>query len=228
MIDFSNFEKINDESYVWRNFINEDLTNDLFNESLAASNGFEGKEYAFGGYAKEVREDKVQLLHGEVDQRLVDKVNDFFKDTEFEIKYFLHWHSPANIWFPVHRDEEAPDPTPLKKAWGGVVYLSEMDGGELFYPTNNTWFQPHKGDLVLHTASIIHGTTGVKGDNKRFITFVVYDKTQPVDPNDHPTREEESAKTMKDVMESKEWLATDLGKRFLEYQEWYWGQKINL
>jgi hypothetical protein len=227
MIDFSNFEKISDEAYVWRNFLGDELSDALFAESVAISEGPTGIDDS-NGYAREDRSDRVQLLHGPVDQRAVDKVNEFFKDTEFEIRYFLHWHNPADIWFPIHRDEEAPDPTPLKKAWGGVLYLSEMDGGELFYPTNNTWFQPHKGDLVLHTASIIHGAAAVRGENKRFVTFVAYDKNKPVDPNDHPTREEEAASTMKDVMESKEWLETDLGKRFLAYQEWYWGQKINL
>lgn len=227
MIDFSNFEKISDEAYVWRNFLGDELADVLFKESEAISNSPAGTDN-LNGYAREDRSDRVQLLHGDVDQRAVDKVNEFFKDTGFEIKHFLHWHNPADIWFPIHRDEEAPDPTPLKKSWGGVLYLSEMDGGELFYPTNNTWFQPHKGDLVLHTASIIHGAAAVKGENKRFVTFVVYDKSIPVDPADHPTSEEGAAVTLKAVMSSKEWLESDLGKRFIAYQEWFWGQRIKV
>jgi hypothetical protein len=222
MIDFSNFEKISDVTYVWRNFVGDELTDDLFNQSVAISNSPIGTD-RLNGYAREDREDRVQLLHGEVDQRLVDKVNNFFKNTEFEIKHFLHWHNPANVWFPIHRDEEAYDPTPFKKAWGGVVYLSEMDGGELFYPTNNTWFKPHKGDLVLHTADIIHGAVAVKGDNKRFITFVVYDKNILINPEDHLSSKQEAAITLNQVMNSKDFWKTEIGKQFLDYQEKTWG-----
>ena len=188
----------------------------MFDESVALSNGS----------TREDREDRVQLLHGEVDQRAVDKVTDFFKNTGFTIKNFLHWHNPPEIWFPIHRDEEAYDKTPLKKSWGGVLYLSDMDGGELFYPTNNTWFKPGKGDLVLHTASIIHGAVAVKGDNKRFVTFVVYDENHPVNPEDQISDAEEADITMKAVMNSKEWLESDIGKKFIAYLEWYWGDRI--
>jgi hypothetical protein len=211
MINFTNFEKINDEAYVWRNFIGDELTNDLFAESELISQAPAGTDDK-NGYAREDRPgDRIQLLHGKVDQRIVDKINNFFEGTIYDIRYFLHWHAPKNVWFAIHRDEEAFDPTPLKKAWGGVLYLSDMDGGELFYPINNTWFKPGKGDLVLHTASIAHGAVEVNGDNKRFITFVVYDKTQSINPNDHLSMEEEAEITWETIKNSKEWLKSDIG-----------------
>jgi hypothetical protein len=209
MIDFSNFEKISDEAYVWRNFLGEGLADDLFKESEALSNGD----------TREDRSDRVQLLHGEVDQRAVDMTTKFFKDSGFQIGKFLHWYNPPHVWFPIHRDEEAFDPTPLKKSWGGVLYLAEMEGGELFYPTNNTWFKPHKGDFVLHTASIIHGATEVSTDNKRFITFVVYDESQPIDPQDRLSDHEGAAFTFRAVHESKDWMESDIAKKWMAYNQ---------
>jgi len=206
MIDFSNFEMVNEEAYVWRNFVGDELTDILFEESVKKSSSPD----------KEEREDTIELLHGDVDQRLIDKVNDFFKDTQYDIRYFLHWYNPANLWFPIHRDEQAYDITPFKKVWGGVIYLADMDGGELFYPINNTWVKPGKGDMVLHSASIAHGAVGVKGDNKRFITFVVYDKNQP-GPNNQMNEKDNNEKTWNQIMDSKEWLESDIGKMWQEF-----------
>jgi len=226
MIDFTNFEKISDETYVWRNFLGDELTDILFEESLSISNST-NEDNRKTGHVREDRHDRVQLLHGAVDSRVVDIINDFFKDSGFEVKNFLHWHNPADIWFPMHRDDANPDPHPFKKSWGGVIYLSEMDGGELVYPTNNTWFKPHKGDLVLHTSSLIHGAAAVKGDNKRFITFVVYDKSKPVSLEDKRSPEEIAISTMRDVRNSKDWLETDLGKSWLAYEDENWNKELS-
>ena len=204
MINFSKFEKINDEAYVWRSFLEENICNDAFQESFALSQN-ENK------YVRD--SDRVELLGGAMDERIINKINTFFENTNYDIRYFLHWYTAPGLWFAIHRDDEAKDITPLKKAWGGVIYLAEMDGGILFYPTTNTWIQPHKGDLVLHTASIPHGATAVCGDNKRTITFVVYDKNVLVDPDDPNTSEENLEKIReKQVFESKEWLESYIGK----------------
>lgn len=211
MFDLTNFEKINDEAYIWRGFLDPEFTDELFQESYELSQS-ENRETR--------PNDRVQLLHHIVDQRVVDKIDELFKDTQYEIKYPLHWHVPRNIWFAVHRDEEAPDQTPLKKAWGLVIYLSDMDGGELFYPTNNTWVKPGKGDLVIHTASIAHGAVGVNGDNKRFITFVAYDKNIPVDPNEGPSSEEERQNTWDSIESSTEWLASEIGAKWRAEYKW--------
>ena len=205
-IDFSKFEKINDEAYVWRNFLDEEISDAAFQQSWELSQDPD----------RFVREG-IELLGNAMDQRIIDKVEDFFKDTGYEIKYFLHWYTPPHLWFGIHRDDEAPDITPIKKAYGGVLYLSEMNGGELFYPTNNTKVQPHKGDLILHTAGIPHGATGVDGDNKRTITFVVYDPTIKVDPDDYFTSEKYLAEFReKQIFESKEFLESELGQVWLK------------
>lgn len=216
MIDFTNFEKINDEAYIWRKFVSDELSDILFKESYDISNGPD----------VEIRpHDRIQLLLHQVDQRVIDQVEDFFKDTKYDIRYFLHWHAPRDVWFAIHRDEEAPDRNTIKKAWGGVIYLSDMDGGELFYPTNNTWVKPGKGDLVLHTASIPHGAIGVNGDNKRFITFVVYDPTITVESTADISPEEEHKATWEAIENSTEWLNSEIGIRWKK--EYNWGPTHN-
>jgi len=199
MFDTTNLEKINDEAYIWRGFLDPQVSDEVFQESWELSQD-QNK------YIREV--DKIELLGGRMDQRVIDKVNAFFENTEFQIESFLHWHTPEGLWFGIHRDDEAPDPTPIKKAWAGVIYLSDMDGGTLFYPTNNTWVQPNKGDMVLHTSGIPHGALPVKGDNKRTITFVVYDKTKS---NDSPSVEELGILREKAVYNSIDFLNSEIG-----------------
>jgi hypothetical protein len=206
-IDFSNFEKINEEAYVWHNFLDDQICDEAFDESWELSQRSD----------KHVRvSDQVELLGGAMHETIVNKINNFFDKTDYEIRYFLHWYTAPGVWFGIHRDDEAADKTPFKKAWGGVIYLAEMQGGELFYPTNNTWMQPHKGDLVLHTAGIPHGATAVTTDNKRTITFVVYDKNHIVDPEKEMTEQELYDLRHEQVRNSFEWHNSDMGKRWKE------------
>lgn len=207
MIDFSNFEKINDESYIWRKFLDDAICDDAFNESISLSTHPD----------RIVRDiDQVELLGGAMDERIVSKVESFFEGTEFFVGSFLHWYTKDGLWFGVHRDDEAYDPTPFKKTWAGVIYLSDMNGGELLYPTNNTYVHPGKGDMVLHTAVIPHAATPVDSGNKRTITFVVYDKTNEVDPSTEPYGEIVAAEKDRQVMASKEWLESDFGKLWIK------------
>lgn len=202
MIDFSNFEKINDEAYVWRNFLEHDICDDAFNESLELSNLSD----------KEVRKtDSVELLGGAMDNRIVKKVQDFFAGTEFTTNNFLHWYTPDGVWFNTHRDDEAYDDTPFKKTWAGVIYLADMEGGELLYPKTNTYVVPKKGDMVVHTSEVVHAATPVFSGNKRTITFVVYDTTHPVDPDTYPHGQVVYDKMIAELFESHEWLNSDFG-----------------
>jgi len=206
MLDFTNFEKINDEAYVWRGFLSSEICDDAFKESISLTNHPD----------RIVREiDSVQLLGGAMDERIVDKVNEFFKGTGFFTGSFLHWYTDPGVWFAAHRDDEAFDPTPFKKTWAGVIYLADMDGGELLYPTYNTFVVPRKGDLVIHTAVLPHAATPVSTTNKRTVTFVVYDESNPIDPNIEPYGEKVAAKKDKQIYYSKDWLDSHFGKMWM-------------
>jgi hypothetical protein len=152
-------------------------------------------------------------------QDIVDPVQKLFEGTKYIVDKFLHWYSVPKKSFGVHRDDEAYDPNPNKKAYGGVIYLSEMDGGVLYYPESNTWMQPHKGDLVVQSSSVLHGAEYAEGYNKRTITFVVYDTTKKAEDMGYEWYREFRDNTMRNATE---WLETDIGKRW--YSEFYtWG-----
>lgn len=220
MIDFSKFEKINDEAYVWRKFFDEETSDIAFEESVRLSADPEKK------HLRAV--DQIELLSGAMHYKIKDAVEAFFKNTDFKVDNFLHWYTAPGVWFNIHRDDEAYDPNEHKKTWAGVIYLADMDGGTLFYPTNNTWVQPCKGDMVIHTSGIPHGATPVKGENKRTITYVVYDKNKLADPNDP----EQDLKYLSDlreiqVLESKEWLKSEIGQYWETVGEINWDNYIS-
>jgi ectoine hydroxylase-related dioxygenase (phytanoyl-CoA dioxygenase family) len=151
-------------------------------------------------------------------QELVDEVTKVFENTKYEVNTFLHWYSEPQKAFGIHRDDQAHDPHPNKKAFGGVLYLAEMDGGILYYPESNTWMQPHKGDLVVQSSSVLHGADSVSGDNKRTVTFVVYDTTKPAEEMSQTWHMKYRDKT---IRASKDWLESEIGKRWaIEFASW--------
>jgi hypothetical protein len=214
MFNTTNFEKISDHSYIWRGFLDDEIVNEAFKES----------EFLSVNSQNQVRPyDKIELLGATMNKKVVDKVNDLFKDINWEIKYFLHWYTPANTWFGIHRDQEADDETPFEKVWSAVIYLADMEGGILFYPEENLTVKPGKGDLIIHHVSCPHGATPVTGDNKRTITFTLYDKDKPVIPTNmtgmdntcieiSSTAAERSEKTHNYIFTLADWLNTDIGK----------------
>lgn len=230
MFDTTNFEKISDHSYIWRGFLDDETADKAFKVSEASSRS---------DLLKEVRPyDKIEVLGGVIDKAIRDKAHDIFKDLNWELKYFLHWHTPANTWFGIHRDNEADDETPYTKVWSAVIYLSETnpDGGIVFYPEENVTVKPHKGDLLIHAASCPHGATPVTTDNKRTITFSIYDRDLPVTPTNTSGMENscidvsdrahgESAKTLNSVYSASDWLNTDIGKA---WRKDYWIEDKNL
>lgn len=229
MFDTTNFEKISDHSYIWRGFLDDETVNEAFKES----------EFLSVNLQKEVRPyDKIELLGATMNKKVVDKVNDLFKDINWEIKYFLHWYTPANTWFGIHRDQEADDETPFEKVWSAVIYLADMEGGILFYPEENLTVKPGKGDLIIHHVSCPHGATPVTGDNKRTITFTLYDKDKPVVPTNmtgmdntcieiSSTAAEESEKTHNYIFTLTDWLNTDIGKAWRK-AFWIEDEKLKL
>lgn len=208
MFDFTGWEKINEDAYVLRGFIPEDMCDEAFEESFRGSNSTK----------KHVNPNNkgIELIHG-VMPSLVKKIESIFENTQYEVGTFLHWYSEPGKPFGIHRDDQAHDPHPNKKTFGGVIYLAEMDGGELYYPVSNTWMQPHKGDLVVQSASVLHGANYVTGNNKRTVTFVVYDKLSPAEEMSEEWHIEHRNESIRN---SKEWLESEIGQRWKK--EWAW------
>jgi len=214
MFDFTGWEKINESAYVYRGFLSNELCDLAFEQSRIAQEE---------GDVNENPQNKGILLLGvPMDRRVVAKVREIFNEDEYDVNTFLHWYSVPGKPFGIHSDDQAYDAHPNKKAYGGVIYLAEMDGGRLYYPETNTWMQPHKGDLVVQSSAVLHGAESAAGDNKRTVTFVVYDKTKPGTNWD----QEEYLKWRNDTIKgSKDWLDSETGKRWAE--EWpFWARDI--
>lgn len=209
MFDFTGWEKINEDAYVLRGFIPEDMCDEAFEESLRGSNS--PNKYV------NPENKGIELIGGGMLPSLVEKIESLFEGTQYEIGNFLHWYSEPGKPFGLHRDDQAHDPHPKKKTFGGVIYLAEMDGGELYYPVSNTWMQPHKGDVVVQSSACLHGANSVTGNNKRTVTFVAYDTLQDSVEMSQEWHTEHRNKT---IRESKEWLESPIGKRW--QKEWSW------
>lgn len=214
MFDFSNWEKINEDAYVYRNFLSDELCDLAFEQSRKAQEENDINENP--------NNRGILLIGVPMLQEVVDKVKSLFDLDQYDVNTFLHWYSEPKKPFGIHSDDQAYDPHPNEKTFGGVIYLSEMDGGILYYPETNTWMQPHKGDLVLQSSAVLHGAESAAGDNKRTVTFVVYDKSKPGTNWD---QEEYLAWRNNTIKSSTEWLNSEIGKRWIA--EWpYWANDI--
>ena len=209
-MDFTGWEKINDDAYVYRGFLSEELCDLAFEQSKIAQDE--------GDINENPKNKGILLLGVPMIQAVVDRVKEIFDEDQYDVNTFLHWYSVPGKPFGIHSDDQAYDPHPNKKTFGGVIYLAEMNGGILYYPETNTWMQPHKGDLVLQSSAVLHGAEFVEGDNKRTVTFVVYDKTKPGTNWDQD--EYLSWRTNK-IKSSKDWLNSEIGKRWaLAWPSW--------
>jgi hypothetical protein len=176
MIDFSKAEKITEGSYIYRNFLSDELCQKLYDQSKNSE-----------PEAIHYREaDGIYLIGTPVLQECIDQVNNLLKGSGYWTDLYLHWMVPKNYLFYVHRDDENPDYSGYNKEWGGVIYLSDFEGGDLFYPSadkqndlntidpNDIMCHPNRRDMVIHRSDLPHGTRKNLTDDRRTITFVVY------------------------------------------------------
>jgi hypothetical protein len=108
MIDFSKAEKITEGSYIFRNFLDEDLCEKLKMQS-------ENSEKSSLHLRKE---DNIYLIGTPVLQECIDSVNSLFDGSGYWADLFLHWMVPFGYKFYVHRDDANPDYSGYDKEWG--------------------------------------------------------------------------------------------------------------
>jgi hypothetical protein len=107
----------------------------------------------------------------------------------------VHWDSPAH---PDDDHEETEKEFFARKEkgilydpldtchivqYGYVVYVSDFEGGELYYTDIDLEFAPQKGDLIIHSASrkYKHGVKPVtKGPRYAYTNFVTLAKDSPM------------------------------------------------
>jgi len=66
-----------------------------------------------------------------------------------------------------HQDDRHPDGSPNAtpwREWAGVIYLNDdYEGGRIYFPETNEYYQPVAGSLVLFTAETRHGVEATRG-----------------------------------------------------------------
>jgi len=164
MINFDKAEKITEGAYIFRKSLSEELRLQLVKEQE------EAHEDTY--YLRD--EDGIYLIGRPVGQECIDHVDEILKDSGYWSDLYLHWMLPAGFKFFVHRDDANPDYSGFYKEWGAVIYLTDFEGGELYYPDQDITCKPNAGDIVIHRSDLPHGTNINLTDNRRTITCVIY------------------------------------------------------
>jgi hypothetical protein len=171
MINFDSAEKITEGAYIFRNSLSDDLCTRLAEQS---ANAHEDTYYLR-------EEDNIYLIGEPVLQECIEHVNKLLEGSEYWSDLYLHWMVPAGYHFYVHRDDANPDYSGFTKEWGAVIYLTDFEGGELYYPDQNIECKPNRRDIVIHRSDLPHGTRTNKTDGRRTITCVIYGKKKESD-----------------------------------------------
>lgn len=164
MIDFSNAEFIVEGAYIFRNSLSEELCSKLEEESRTAPEDTLNLR----------EEDGIYLIGRPVSKECKDHLENMLKGSGYWSDLFLHWMSPLGTNFFAHRDDANPDYSGFEKEWGAVIYLTDFEGGELYYPIQDVYCKPNRRDIVIHRADLPHGTTTNLTDQRRTITCVIY------------------------------------------------------
>lgn len=175
----NNFEQINKSTFVRHNFISEDLCDTLV--EIAKKQNIEHK------LGEDVEN---PILFFNTDSLPNEIINLFYSLEEKEERCFFAGFTFSHVlkgshWFP-HRDTDGYTYKNGEKVYGGVLYLTDAEGGTLFYPEMHSYYHPKKGDLVLHHTSALHYTSEVESNDRYTITLYVW---SPIIKNENDLRE---------------------------------------
>ena len=156
-----NFIKINEEAFVYKNFINKDYAEKL---KLLA------KEMPF-----KVRE--IHPIHemGHIaDGYINEKISRLLNSNSYCPGLSLV-NTPKGLSWAKHTDLDSYDDSQRgSKTFGGVIYLEDFKGGEICYPDYDIEYHPDQGDMILHSASVVHSVNEVISDSRYTINFHIW------------------------------------------------------
>jgi hypothetical protein len=161
--DKSKFEKINDSAYVYKNFLSEKQCNNLI---------YLSKKFLFKPLFD--THDAIFASGELINQSFLPEMMREFLDKETFAGGFAFGNTPKNGKWPVHTDSEGKLDKGVK-TWGGILYLNNFEGGDVFYPETNTSYHPNLGDIVLHTKYVEHGVKEVLSDVRKTIIFHLWE-----------------------------------------------------
>ena len=155
--DQRQFIKINEDAFVFKNFITDEHADEM--KMVAESNYFTVREshpiHEISGYP----DGKVHQMIS----RLLEK-GTFCSNLSFV-------NTPKGLFWGEHTDLLDYDKPSKKKTHGGIIYLNNFDGGDVYYPESKTSYHPNKGDMIIHRSDKVHGVKEVKSDSRYTINF---------------------------------------------------------
>lgn len=90
--------------------------------------------------------------------------------------------------------------------YGFIIYLSDFEGGDIYYPELGVEYKPNKGDMVIHSAGMRyqHGVHKVtKGPRICYANFIVKNEIGVIDLNEYKKEENETQKFSKEAIVKK-------------------------
>ena len=153
--DNPNFIKLDEEIYVWENFLSPEEHETFFNLALSISE----EEWMQHVNPNEFWTGKASQNKKEV-YEISNRINKIL-DPEYMIPPSgVLSRTPVGQGMYVHKDRGEEDYTQMLNDFGtctcidyGVlVYIGDWEGGELYYPNRNIEFKPKPGSLIVHSA----------------------------------------------------------------------------
>lgn len=163
--------RVDDKVTVVKGWISEDLCDKLVSwaESLDEEKWWEKnkREWYNGKFLFTADDKEIQDELDNLKKRLQEL---FMHELWIENMNSIHRMSKGEKMFE-HADNLEESGLDNKCIFGLTQYISNFEGGGIYYPKANLDYKPEKGDLLIHPGSdrYTHGTDPVVGDKIRYI-----------------------------------------------------------
>lgn len=161
------FTKLSDDIYLIENFLNK-AECDLY--TFIADDTFkkDGYQEDLSGTLLSYRVPEFKILAEKIEE-IIDPKYSIRKTAvinKMQLGFGMGEHKDSHDFIDIIEKSKLKDPLgeyDIKDnpVFGSVVYLNEFGGGEIYYPELNIEYKPNPGDLIIHSADILHGVKPV-------------------------------------------------------------------
>jgi hypothetical protein len=189
---------INDEVFIYKNFIKSEEIELLYNSSIALKNWDVLQKHDVGEFWKKrlIPYDEVESVFEEngslvkatlfhIRQRISEEAqkhtNQFLEPGPINMnKFSSQIKGPSkfgeednNLEMFFHRDDQQKDIKVVDI--GSVAYLNDnFTGGHIVYPDLNFEYKPEAGSLVLHRGTVMHGVSKLIEGTRYMLTCFLF------------------------------------------------------
>jgi hypothetical protein len=170
--DNPNFIKIDEEIYIWENFLSKEEHKEFFDLALSISE----EEWMRHINPNKFWTGKASQNKQEI-YKICNKINKFLEPEYLVPPVAVLTRTPVGEGMYVHKDrneenyEDGLNDVGISTFidYGILVYFGDWEGGELYYPNRGIEFKPKPGSLIIHGAQeeYSHGVKPVTS-GKRF------------------------------------------------------------